>query len=536
MRRWNGWGDPRVTMAVPSSAATLLARLLGPGDRPTDATLADVVGAVPPSRLPSHRLVEQDPEVRVRHARGQSLPDWIALRSGRLVAIPDGVAFPSTASDVRELLRFARATGADVVPYGGGSSVGGGVDPRPGAETLTVSLARMSRLERFDAASGLATFGAGAAGPTVEASLGELGWTLGHYPQSWEGSTVGGWVATRSSGQQSLGFGRIEQLFAGGHLEAPAGPLDLPPHPASAAGPDLRQLVLGSEGRLGILTDVVVRATPRPELDVVLARFLPTWDVAVEAARDLSRARLPISMLRLSTPAETATTLAMAARRGGVRLVERYLSLRGLGRGRCLLLVGLTGRRLSVASAAVEMSMVLGGRGAVAVPGLGRSWKAERFRTPYLRESLWAMGYAVDTLETAAPWSAVEPIARGVATALRGGLAADGERVHAFSHLSHVYPTGSSLYTTYVFRLADDPDATLERWRRLKTAASDAIAAAGGTISQQHGIGTDHRRWLPAEKGELGMAALEAVARRFDPEGIMNPGKLLPAWRHDPEA
>ena len=514
-------------MAVPDGAAELLAALVGPGHRPVDASLADVVAAVPPSRLPRHRLVEDDAELRVRHARGQSLPDWVALRSGRLGAIPDGVAFPSNPIEVRELLRFARATGADVIPYGGGSGVVGGIDPRPDAVSLTVSLARMGRLEAFDEASGLATFGAGATGPVVEATLVERGWTLGHFPQSWEGSTVGGWIATRSSGQQSLAFGRIEAVFAGGRLEAPAGALELPPNPASAAGPDLRQLVLGSEGRLGILTDVVVRAAPRPERDVVLARFLPDFDSAMDAARDLARARLPISMLRLSTPVETATTLAMSGRGNLVRLLDRYLRLRGLGHGRCLLLIGLAGRRRLVSRGRREVDAVLRARGVVAVPALGSSWRAQRFRTPYLRNSLWEAGYAVDTVETAAPWSRIPGLARAVASALRTGLEAEGERVHAFSHLSHVYPTGSSLYTTFLFRLADDPDRTLDRWRRLKGRVSEAIVAGGGTISHQHGVGTDHAPYLAAEKGALGMAALADLARRFDPEGLMNPGKLL---------
>ena len=180
-----------------------------------------------------------------------------------------------------------------------------------------------------------------------------------------------------------------------------------------------------------------------------------------------------------------------------------------------------------MARAEREVRAILRGRQAVGVPVLGRSWTAERFRTPYLRNSLWEAGYAVDTVETAATWSQVPSLAHEVATALRTGLAGDGERVHAFSHLSHVYPTGSSLYTTYVFRLAGDPEVTLERWRRLKRAVSEAIVAGGGTISHQHGVGTDHAPYLPFEKGELGMAALADLARRFDPDGLMNPGKLL---------
>jgi alkyldihydroxyacetonephosphate synthase len=327
-----------------------------------------------------------------------------------------------------------------------------------------------------------------------------------------------------------MGFGRIEALFAGGRLEAPAGSMELPPHPASAAGPDLRQLVLGSEGRLGVLTDVILRGSPKPELEGAPAFILPDFDRGLAATMTLARARLPLSMVRLATPAETRTTLAMGGHPRLVRLLDAYLGARGLGGyGGCLLIVLITGRRRAVDLAAREVGAIVADHGGHRPPGgLGRRWLAERFRTPYLRNSLWEAGYAVDTLETAAPWSSIPALAAAVAKALRTGLLDSGERVHAFSHLSHVYPTGSSLYTTFVFRRAADPDETLERWRRLKAAASGAIVAGGGTISHQHGVGTDHRSYLVAEKSELGVAALADVARRFDPDGRMHPGVLLP--------
>ena len=234
-------------------------------------------------------------------------------------------------------------------------------------------------------------------------------------------------------------------------------------------------------------------------------------------------------MVRLSTPTETRTTLAMSGHPRLVRLLDGYLAARGHGGYHgCLLIVAITGRRRLVDAAAREVRATVGDHGGVVAPGgLGRRWLAERFRAPYLRNGLWDAGYAVDTLETAAPWSTIPPLATAIAKALRTGLLDDGERVHAFSHLSHVYPTGSSLYTTYVFRRAADPDATLARWRRLKAAASEAVVALGGTISHQHGVGTDHAPYLAAEKGVLGLAAIADVARRLDPDGRMNPGKLL---------
>jgi alkyldihydroxyacetonephosphate synthase len=234
-------------------------------------------------------------------------------------------------------------------------------------------------------------------------------------------------------------------------------------------------------------------------------------------------------MVRLSTPLETATVLALAGESRALGLLRSYLRLRRIGPEPCLLLVLASGAERLVEAAVREVGSIVRRLDGVGVGGaLGRQWLRSRFRTPDLRDALWARGYAIDTLETATTWSRLPELAATLGRALRHGLEADGERVHAFSHLSHVYPSGSSLYATYVFRLASDPDETLDRWRRLKTAASEAIVAGGGTISHQHGIGRDHRSWLAAEKGELGVEVLEDVARRLDPERMMNPGVLLP--------
>ncbi|MDI6893471.1 MAG: FAD-binding oxidoreductase [Bacillota bacterium] len=529
MRRWNGWGDEAVTYPVPPGAQRFLEAALGAGAPPRDVALADVVARVPPSRLPAHPLVSTDPEQRVRHALGQSLPDWIATRSGTLVAFPDGVAFPAGNEQVRELIRYARDTGTRIIPYGGGTSVLGHLAAPPGdPPVLSVDLGRMNTLLHLDETSHLATFGAGVRGPELERALGQRGFTLGHFPQSWEYSTLGGWVATRSAGQQSLGYGRIEDLFAGGRLESPAGTLVMPPFPASAAGPDLRQLVLGSEGRLGVFTEVTVRVTPLPAGESFPTVFFPDFECGMRAVREMAQTRLPLSMLRLSTAQETTTNLVLAGRERAIGLLERWLSMRGAGPGKCMLLMGLSGNRALLRQGrrlALEAARSHGG-----VPGVeafGREWIRHRFRTPYLRNTLWEMGYAADTLETAATWSVIPGLLEAVEWALREGLAAIGERVYVFTHLSHVYPDGANIYTTYLYRLAADPTESLRRWQTLKGAASRAIVAGGGTISHQHGIGTDHRSYLEAEKGVLGMEVLRSVCRTLDPAGIMNPGKLL---------
>jgi alkyldihydroxyacetonephosphate synthase len=530
MRRWNGWGDEGDDTRVGSAPRRFLEGLVGPGTAPRDATLAEVVARVPASRLGDalDGLVDTDPELRVRRARGQSFPDLIELRSGRLSAVPDAVVRPRADVDVRRLIDHARSVGARLIPYGGGTSVVGGVSARPSPDPLiTVDLASLNDIRSMDERSGLVTMGAGITGPDLVASLSAAGLTVGHEPQSFELATAGGWVAARGSGLRSIGAGRIEQLFAGGTLEAPAGTLDMPPYPASAAGPDLRQLVLGSEGRLGILTEVVLRTSPSPEVERLEAFALPGWEAGEACTRAIAQARPGLSVLRLSTPAESRTLLAFADRPAQIRALRAYLRVRRQPADWSLLLVGVAGRKRIAGAARGEAHSIIRAHGGTGIPALARTWAKTRFRSPYLRNALWSMGYGSDTLETATDWSRVPGLLGRLESAIAGALEPVGERVHVFTHLSHLYPSGSSLYLTFLFRLAADPDETAERWQTIKQAASTVISAEGATISHHHGVGVDHAPYLAAEKGPLGMAALEAVVRTFDPDGLMNPGVLL---------
>ena len=528
MRRWNGWGDDAVEAPVPPGLAVLVESLLGGGAPPRDLEFAAVVAMVPPSRLAPHRLVVADPAERVRHARGQSMPDLIGMRSGVDLAFPDGVAFPGSPAEVRELLAYASHTGAQLIPYGGGTSVVGHVNVIA-SETpvLTVDLSRLSALQSLDTRSNLATFGAGVSGTRLEAALRDRGYTLGHFPQSFEYSTLGGWIATRSKGQQSFHYGGIERLFAGGRVETPAGTLDLPALVASSAGPDLREVILGSEGRMGIITSATVRVSGLPESEEFEAYFFPDFEPAVDAVRAVVQARLPVSMLRLSDPTETALNVAMSGAETAQR-ATRFLRDHGIGDGRSMLLVGVTGATPSSVTLQ-HLAEVLAGFGGVAVPGAayGSRWLASRFGAPYLRNSLWERGFAVDTVETSTDWTRLAETRKAIEKALREGLGDVGEVVFPFTHLSHIYPTGSSLYTTFLFRLAAEPAETLRRWRVLKDAVSRTLVACGATISHQHGVGLDHRPYLEAEKGPLGVGLIRRIAADLDPGGILNPGKLV---------
>ena len=530
MRRWDGWGFEDVDAHLGGAGRSFVEQQVGTASAPAFATLADVVRAVPASRVAAHDLLDTDPEARVRHARGQSLPDLLDLRFGRLDAVPDAVARPAHRSEVRAILDLARSTGLRLIPYGGGTSVVGGVNARPSPDPLvTVDLARLAGVPVIDERAGLVTAGGGTTGPALADALAPHGLTVGHEPQSFELATVGGWVAARGSGMRSLGLGRIEQLFAGGVLEAPAGSLDMPPFPASAAGPDLRQLVLGSEGRLGFLTDVVLRTTPIPDVDRFDAWAMPGWAEGLEAARDLARSRPGLSMLRLSTADETRALLAFADKPAQLRALGAYLRARRRPRDWCLLLVGASGSARTVKAARAEAGATLGGHGGVKLPAFADAWYRARLRSPYLRNALIAAGYGAETLETATDWTRLPGLLARLELAIGQALADRDERVHVFTHLSHVYPSGSSLYLTYLFRLGPDPDEARARTLAIKRAATDTIAAEGATITHHHGVGADHAPYLAAEKGALGMAALEAVVRTFDPDGIMNPGVLLPA-------
>jgi len=528
MKRWNGWGNTNTDYPLPASAQSYLTNFFIALEPRPDAPYETVLKAVPASRLPAHPLLDNSAGARLTHARGQSLPDWVALRSGQIGAFPDGVAYPQTEEDVSALLIYAQKAGAKVIPYGGGTSVAGHINP-PSSDNpvLTLSLEKMTRLLNLDEFGRTATFEAGITGPELERVLQARGFTLGHYPQSHEYSTLGGWIATRSSGQQSYKYGRIEQLFAGGRMETPRGSIEMPHFPASAAGPDIKEMVLGSEGRMGVITQAKVKVRRAPESEEFYGVFFPSWEQGTEAVRQIAQEEIPVSMLRLSNPQETETTLILSGK-SWVGPAEKGLTLIGYGGRRCLLVMGVTGSNLRTWQVRAQASSICRKHGGLFVGTVvGHTWEKARFYSPYLRNTLWELGVAIDTLETAIPWLNVMTASTAIPASIVKAALKFGQAVLAFAHLSHVYRDGASIYTTFMFRRPADPDELLTCWQAMKQAASLTIQQQGGTITHQHGIGTDHASYLPAEKGELGMDALRAVCKSFDPDGMMNPGKLF---------
>lgn len=530
-RRWNGWGDENYTKEVSNHGRKLIHSIIGKPEALPSATLDEVKAKVPASRLPQHPLIMTAAEDRVRHARGQSFPDWLAMHSGDFGQFPDGVAYPETSAQVRELLDFAVQNDFEVIPYGGGTSVAGHITPGASERAiLTIDMGRMNQLMDLNEESQIATFGAGTPGPLVESQLRARGYTLGHYPQSWELATVGGWIASRSSGQQSLRYGRIEQMFAGGRMETLHGSLDIPTIPASSAGPDLREVTMGTEGRMGIFTEVKVRVSRLAEEEKFFVYFMPNWDAAKDAVRELVQQRVPMSMMRVSNAKESKAHTHLGTKESQFKALDKFLRFRGMGDERCMLTFGVTGSKYQNKTSLKQIRKVLksnGGVGGVVANIMGTIWAEGRFKFPYLRETTWEEGIAIDTLETSTDWDNVDTLLNAMESSLEQALQDENEEVMVFTHLSHLYGQGCSIYTTYFFRCADSYEQTYKRWQKLKASASEVIANSRATISHQHGVGKDHAPYLEAEKGKLGMRILQTLTEDFDPDQRLNPGTLL---------
>jgi alkyldihydroxyacetonephosphate synthase len=362
-------------------------------------------------------------------------------------------------------------------------------------------------------------------GPALEEALARQGLTFGHLPQSWEFATLGGYAATRSAGQASTGVGRFDELVAGLTLATPSGVLEIGHPPASAAGPDLLGLALGSEGTLGVITELTLRVRPRPTASAYEGWSFRSWPAGLAALQRLARHDLLPDVVRLSDPDETRANLLMASGTGA-KVLRGSLRSRGHGEG-CLLVLGWEGLPALVRTRMKETAALLRDGGAVRLGRrVGDSWKRHRFAGPYLRDKLMDGGLLVETLETAATWSALPTVYDAVRRALRESLARESRRPLVMTHVSHGYPTGASLYFTV---LADRDDALpIQQWLTAKRAATDAMLAAGGTLTHHHAVGADHRPWLEREIGPLGVEVLRTVKQRLDPHGICNPGVLLP--------
>ncbi|PIQ25497.1 hypothetical protein COW36_20850 [bacterium (Candidatus Blackallbacteria) CG17_big_fil_post_rev_8_21_14_2_50_48_46] len=481
--------------------------------------------------------VKSDLRERVLHARGRSLPDLLDLRSGTLQDLPDAVVYPRNARQIQALLEFAHSEKLALVPFGGGSSVVGGVQASCRADqagVLSLDLSLMQHLLEIDEVSLTMTAEAGIYGPELEEKLQARGYTVGHTPQSFEFSTLGGWIAARGAGDRSNRYGKVEDMLVAAKVLTPQGEWLLPALPASAAGPDLRQVLAGSEGILGVIAEATLKIHPLPPAQDARGFLFRNFLSGLEALRQLVQRGAPTAMLRLSDEAETQFLFRFRKKAGPdplpQRLIKQYLASQGYTQHPALLLAGQEGEQTEVQNWARQTSKQLKAHGAFALgPKAAESWHKSRYSTPYLRDTLLDHGIAVETLETACEWRKLPALYQALKDTLQTqidqGLKTSGSQGFVMTHISHCYPDGASLYFTFAFPLL--PGQEREQYQAIKTAACETIVAQGATLSHHHGIGRDHAPWLQAEKGDLGMALLRQMRKTLDPEGILNPGKLL---------
>jgi alkyldihydroxyacetonephosphate synthase len=536
--RWWGWGDALHPRGLPAHALRFLSATVGLGARPRPPVALEHVRLEPASisanalaslrEILGEEHVRDDRGDRVLHAAGKGYPDLVRLRAGRPLGAPDAVLYPSTREHLRALLALCARESLAVVPFGGGTSVVGGVEPLRGSQRAVVALdmGRMASVLELDERSRMVTVQAGAGARELEYWLNTRGLTLGHFPQSFEYVSLGGCAATRSAGQASSGYGRFERMVHGLHMLAPAGDIDLPAFPASAAGPAVRELAVGSEGALGVIDELTLRVRRAPATRIYEGVFFESFDAGVHAFRELAQNRCTPDVARLSDEQETRMSLALAGSGGAKgRLGRAYLDVRGYGGG-CLAILGFEGDAEELGArraAAIEIVRAAGGLRVGRSPG--RAWLASRFAAPYLRDELLTQGVLVETLETATRWSNLRQLHRRVGEAIDGSLRARGTPALVMCHVSHLYETGASLYFTFIARQREGEE--IEQWQAAKAAASAAIVEGGGTITHHHAVGRDHVPWLEREIGSEGVSALRALKAELDPAGIMNPGKLL---------
>jgi alkyldihydroxyacetonephosphate synthase len=533
--KWWGWGDPAVEPELDGEALATLRERVGELEPSPLAAEIDEFELPPAEPLPSSLIeavgeanVFTSTEDRIRHATGCGYADLARLRGGRLDSAPDAVLLPADADAVRRILEICVREGIAVVPFGGGTSVVGGIEPLRGSHSRLISLdLAWLRSVEIDRRSLTARLSAGLRGPEAEAALNAKGVVLGHFPQSFEYATIGGFAATRSAGQASSGYGRFDALVSAVRLIAPTGDLRTLETPHTAAGPSLRELVVGSEGVFGVIPEVTVRVHPEPKVRRYEAWMAESFESGVEIVRALAQGPGLPDVIRVSDEEETEVSLALSGPRGlAGRMFGSYLGLRRR-RGGCLIVVGLEGDEESAARRrALAVRALRRGGGAYLGQAAGRSWEHGRFQGPYLRDTLMGMGAMVETLETSHTWSRLGELHAAVGGAIRGALGAQGTPGLVFCHLSHAYADGASLYFTFISRARQGEE--IEQWQAVKRAASEAIVATGGTITHHHAVGRDHAPYLEAEVGRTGLDVLRSVKERLDPTGIMNPGKLLP--------
>ena len=525
-RKFWGWGHQGegATADEKAALAAFYARRFGADGfedtPPPEAAEFDLPAPriAPPVSL--EPICVSDTHERLVHACGKSYRDAVRTLAREAPHPPDIVAYPATDDEVAAVLDWADGAGAAVIPFGGGSSVVGGVEPNVGdgyKGAVTLDLARLDKVLEIDTTSRAARIQAGIRGPALEARLGDEGLTLRHFPQSFQHSTLGGWIATRSGGHYASLYTHIDDFVESLRTVTPAGVMESRRLPGSGAGPSPDRLMIGSEGALGVITEAWMRLQHRPTFRASVAARFKDFHRAAEAVRALSQAWLFPTNCRLLDAGEAEVNgagdgtehILVLGFESADHPVEPWMD-------RALELAGDHGGAWSAPSKAADSHKA----------GAAGAWRRAFIRMPYFREVSVGWGVINDTFETAITWDRFDTFHQGVMAATGRAIEdATGRPGIVTCRFTHVYPDGPAPY--YSFHAMGDKTRLVEQWSEIKTAASEAVIGLGGTITHHHAVGRDHRPWYDRQRPELFAAALRAAKRALDPNAIMNPGVLV---------
>jgi len=545
--KWWGWGvegvafnhsnkpdfAPFVKQAVgldlrkPAEPHLSFDELTVPASRAPEAFIAEL------STLVGQGHVTTDDHDRVVHTYGKSIRDLLRIRANDLPRTPDLVVYPADESEVASVVAAAVAADAVIIPFGGGTNIAGSLDPQPTEERVIISLdlGRLDRVLSIDEGSGLATIQAGAQGPSIEEQLGAKGWTMGHFPDSFTHSTLGGWVATRSSGMQSDKYGDIADITKGLRMVRPNGVVAIRPVPSASTGPSVREMIIGSEGRLGIITEVTVQVHRTPAVREVLGYFFPTWEAGLAAMHEIAESDASPSVTRVSNARESGFSLATRKESKGIgatgeKALLKVLTARGWDLEQlCLSFIGYEGTASHVRYEKHLVGAIVRKHGGIGVgKGPGAMYDQKKFDTPYLRDFLLDRGAAADVSETAAPWSRLQEVYDAANAAANAAYDRLGVHGWIMCHLSHSYHSGACLYFTFAFITGDDP---IGEYEQVKSAIQQSFVDHGATLSHHHAVGVEHSPWMEQDISSEGVAIMRGLFDSADPGANFNPGKIL---------
>jgi alkyldihydroxyacetonephosphate synthase len=548
--KWWGWGRPEVAFShndKPQLRGFIKKHLeldiALPGVPPLSLDDIRISDSVLPPNLRSKLEaavgagnVRDDALERVTHGYGKSLRDIVRLRRGDAGRVPDAVVYPATEVEIEAVLTAALESNAVLIPFGGGSNIAGSLEPER-TETrpvISLDMGRMNRLLDIDAASNLARIEAGALGPDLERQLNNRGWTIGHFPDSFNHSTLGGWIATRSSGMQSDKYGDIADLTRGLRVVTPKGVVAIRPVPSTSTGPSVREMILGSEGRLGIITEATVHVHRIPEKREIQAYLFPSFSQGVRALNAVAASDASPSITRISDSNETAFSFATKKASNRVDQMKSDAMKLFLEKRKnfdvskmCLSFIGYEGSAEHVKRQKKLVGEIVSSFGGVNVgSGPGQLYDQKKFDTPYIRDFLLDRGAFADVSETATSWSQLLPLYEGVVKRANAAFDELGTRGWIMCHLSHSYHSGACLYFTFAFKPVEDRDE-LEQYDLVKSAIQQGFIDLQGTLSHHHAVGVEHKQWIEQDISPAGAAIVRSLFESVDEKRNLNPGKIV---------